>query len=977
MMVSSFPKAFSQTYFQQEVNFKIAVTLDDKNHELNAFETVEYINNSPDSLVFLYFHLWPNGYSDNNTELARQLFNSSGKEKLFNVPELKGFIDSLNFKVNNQPVRWNLLPGQPDVCQIWLNKAIKNNDTISITTPFHVKIPKGVTSRLGHIGESYQISQWYPKPAVFDLTGWHPMSYLDQGEFYSEFGSFDVHITLPANYIVGASGTLQNRQEVEMLDHLAADTTWKTNLLNKNDDFPPSSDQFKTLQYTAKQIHDFAWFADKRFHVLKGSIKLPELGREVTTWVMFTNQQVELWKDALPYVNHAISFFSKCIGDYPYHSFTVVQSALSAGSGMEYPGLTVIGPAADAYSLDEVITHETGHNWFYSALGSNERRFPFMDEGITTAYEIRYMSEHYPGKKLWEEYLNNPKLAKAFKIDKLPVARMQENEWLSQARLNLEQPVNLAATDYSNLNYGLIIYNKAAMGFNYLRAYLGDAQFDSVMHDYYRTWKFRHPQPDDLRNLFELHTDKDLTWFFNDFLTTTKRIDYKVIEKENQQILIKNNGELASPLVIAGISGDSICFEKWADGFEGQKWIDIPTGNYSELKIDPRHVMPELFRLNNNIRNSVVFRKADPIQLIFLFTFENPDKRSILYIPSINWTKENGFMVGVALHNGLLLPKPLEYMVIPFYSLNRSGLAGFGKISYNILPYGRFIRMATIRLEGTQFGAPDNQNYHMIKTGLDFYFRTIKMNNAQKQKVYVNYIAASDLFQIEKPEKAKMVSYLQFGYLLEKTGLFNPYNLLTSFEAGESFQKTAVEFNYRVSYYGKNNGLDIRFFAGTMLKNTSGIPFYGISASARSGREQYLYQGMYPDRFGYFPKSFWARQMAISEGGLISNINDSLGYSRWLLSLTLTSSLPGKIGRIPVKPYITFLLNDHGFGTNYHSPFFVEAGLKAGIWKFFEIYVPLLVTGNIQSVNGSIKDRIRIVFSLDSFNQVKLNSRIL
>src|SRR5690606_1704437 len=132
----------------------------------------------------------------------KQLLRLNGKQKLFTDPELNGFTDSLNFVVNEKQVRWNLLPGQPDICQVFLNLPIIPGDSIIISTPFRVKIPKGVTSRLGHIGESYQISQWYPKPAVYDKDGWHQMSYLDQGEFYSEFGSFDVKITLPSNYIV-------------------------------------------------------------------------------------------------------------------------------------------------------------------------------------------------------------------------------------------------------------------------------------------------------------------------------------------------------------------------------------------------------------------------------------------------------------------------------------------------------------------------------------------------------------------------------------------------------------------------------------------------------------------------------------------------------------------------------------------------------------------------------------------------------
>jgi hypothetical protein len=406
ILVSSFD-VFSQAYFQQEVNYNIHVKLNDKVHELNAFETVEYINHSPDTLRFLFFHLWPNGYSENDTPLAKELFISKGKERLFNDPELKGYIDSLEFRVNNQSVRWSYLPSQPDICKIELSYSLKPGDTIHISTPFHVKIPKGVTSRLGHIGESYQISQWYPKPAVYDRLGWHQISYLDQGEYYSEFGRFDVKITLPSNYIVGATGILQDEGEKIMLDKLAADTSWKASAGSEKVDFPSSSEQMKTLRYTGNHIHDFAWFADKRFHVVKGKVTLPGSGNEITTWAMFTNQQSWLWKDAIHYVDKAIVSFSNWCGEYPYQSFTVVQSALNAGSGMEYPGLAVVGLTENAYVLEKVIAHEIAHTWFYSTLGSDERRYPFMDEGITSAYEARYMELLYPGKKIWEGFIKN------------------------------------------------------------------------------------------------------------------------------------------------------------------------------------------------------------------------------------------------------------------------------------------------------------------------------------------------------------------------------------------------------------------------------------------------------------------------------------------------------------------------------------------------------------------------------------------
>ena len=185
------------------------------------------------------------------------------------------------------------------------------------------------------------------------------------------------------------------------------------------------------------------------------------------------------------------------------------------------------------------------------------------------------------------------------------------------------------------------------------------------------------------------------------------------------------------------------------------------------------------------------------------------------------------------------------------------------------------------------------------------------------------------------------------------------------FETGKSFVKTSLEINHKLSYNGKNSGLESRFFAGAMLKNGNADPRYGISAGGRSGRELYLYQGIYPDRFGEFPNTLGSRQMTLSEGGLVTPVNDILGYSRWVCSLSLTSSLPGKVSVIPVKPFVNLLLNDHGAGINNKSLLFVEAGFKAGIWNLFEIYFPLLVSDNINSIAGSFKNRIRFVFRLD------------
>ena len=208
----------AQTYWQQEVNYKIDVKLDDVNHTISAFEEFEYVNNSPDQLDKIYIHLWPNAYRNGKTALGKQQYQGGETMLAYGDEKDKGGIDSLDFKVNGVTNKWEYDPEHIDIGIIYLATPLKSGERITISTPFKVKLPSGKISRLGHIDQSYQITQWYPKPAVYDKNGWNPIPYLNQGEFYSEYGSFDVSITLPKNYVVGATGDLQTESEISFLN---------------------------------------------------------------------------------------------------------------------------------------------------------------------------------------------------------------------------------------------------------------------------------------------------------------------------------------------------------------------------------------------------------------------------------------------------------------------------------------------------------------------------------------------------------------------------------------------------------------------------------------------------------------------------------------------------------------------------------------------------------------------------------------
>ncbi|MEI7803364.1 MAG: M1 family metallopeptidase, partial [Bacteroidota bacterium] len=534
-----FSKSFAQdnlkNYWQQEVNYTIQVKLDDVKNFLYATESIDYINHSPDTLKFIWFHLWANAYKNNNTAFAKQKVENGAVDFYFSKEEDRGFIDSLNFEVNGETVKLEYDPNNIDIARIWLNKPLAPNSQITITTPFRVKIPKNF-SRMGHVGQQYQISQWYPKPAVYDRKGWHPIPYLDQGEFYSEFGVFDVFITLPKNYVMDATGSLINEDEKNWLQIKEAASRKKLgiemNELQKEiavDDsfgivFPPSSTEMKTLHYHAEDVHDFAWFADKRYLIVKDAVTL-ESGKKVETTVLFTEDHANVWRNAVHFVDSAVFYYSKWIGDYPYPHATAVDGALVAGGGMEYPMITVVGKTTSAGSLDNVIAHEVGHNWFYGILGFNERDHPWMDEGINSYYEDRYGDRNLkPGNSIAPKFLG---------LAGMTNEKLKYLTYLIVARPHNDQPADIPATQYTQLNYGAIIYAKVPVMMSHLAASMGQQEYDSTMHTLFNEWQFKHVYPEDMKNVFEQSSPMSFDWFFNQYLNTTDHLDFKLLNAKD------------------------------------------------------------------------------------------------------------------------------------------------------------------------------------------------------------------------------------------------------------------------------------------------------------------------------------------------------------------------------------------------------------------------------------------------------------
>ncbi len=671
--------AGSADYFQQEVNYTIDVTLNDTDHTLTAFESIEYKNQSPDTLTYIWFHLWPNAYKNTETAYAKQAFKNGSTRFYFATDDTRGYIDSLDFSIDGTKAEWHFHDEWIDVAKIALHEPLLPGKTVTIETPFFVKLPD-VYSRLGHTGKHYEITQWYPKPAVYDQYGWHPMPYLNMGEFYSEFGTFDVKITLPENYRIMATGDLINgEKEYAWLDSLAKvdiqdEKQEKKSFLSKlkekkkkDDDQTDVASKMKTLHFHQENVHDFAWFADPNWIVRKGELFLADSTRSVTLWSMYLPKNAELWEKSIEYIHDAGYWYSKFYGDYPYNHITAVDGDMSAGGGMEYPNITVISSGGSKDILELVIMHEVGHNWFYSILGSDEREHPWMDEGINEYANIKYWEKKYLDQ-------NERFTLMEFPQNKLGIGKNLSFRWalaymgyVGRANPGNDQPITLASEQINPGNYGSIIYGKTGLCFRYLQHYLGEEKMDEIMQDYYETWKFKHPYPEDFQTIVKSNVSEDLSWFFFDLLNSTNVIDYS-IKRQGKVAVISNKGTISSPVeVVFYNKNDHEIQRDWYKDIESNLSIPFPEEAVKAV-IDPDDYMPDINRMNNATRHP----------LNFSLIFDQPDysKREWYYVPWLGGNAYSGFTPGFVLYSGFIPTYRYGLSITPMWDFKHNKPVG-------------------------------------------------------------------------------------------------------------------------------------------------------------------------------------------------------------------------------------------------------------------------------------------------------------
>jgi hypothetical protein len=588
-------------YWQQRADYTIRATLDTASTQISGSVQIAYTNNSPDTLRYVWVqvdqNLYRTGSKGSALFPADSRWGVRGFEGGYNLGKVQVDGVAVQPRINDTMMRLDLA-----------TPLLPHGGRTTIAIDYSFRVPEHGSDRMGRDSALYEIAQWYPRMAVYDdVRGWNTDPYLGQGEFYLEYGDYDYSVTVPAGYTVAGTGVLQNPQEVLDVEQrrrlgVAANSGDVVQIITRPEAASSRTRVVggtKTWHFRAQHVHDVAWAG------------APDFRWDATSWNGILMQAYyefpksgKAWEDAAEQTQWTIRQYSQLFFPFPYPQATSVAGPVG---GMEYPMFVMVHYGNDdPASIFGTINHEHGHEWFPMIVGSNERRYAWMDEGINTYINTFALEARYPGQDVFSGYLKN---------------------WSDAISQGTQSPLMTAPDNIDPAGLGAIGYRKPAAVLLTLRNHvIGAAAFDSAFRTYIRSWAFRHPTPGDFFRSIENSTGEDLSWFWRGFFYSTDVLDIGIDSVSTRisggqtfaTIALRRNSSIPFPVRLRlaysdGTTQDfSLPVNIWARGNRFDAILAVK-GPVVGARLWPDPSVPDWNQSNNTWGNPPAANPAGPV----------------------------------------------------------------------------------------------------------------------------------------------------------------------------------------------------------------------------------------------------------------------------------------------------------------------------------------------------------------------------
>jgi len=911
----------------QNDNIKINAKLNFQNKEIQIQQEIKYYNNSNNILDTLYFHNWPNAYKNRHTPLSKRLIEDYDKSLYFAKADTRGFSDIKGISRNHLPTKWEIDKNLPDIIRVILDKGLQPNDSTTISLTYVVKVPGDIFTNYGRVNNTYNLRFWYITPAVYDQN-WHVMSNLNMDDLYMNPADYTINLTTPEGVNINTDLELSK----------TVDTPYNIyHLTGKNR---------VDVELNITVFNDFKVFKTEPVQVitnLNGTVLEDQIKTDI--------------------INRELSFIERHLGSYPHDKLLV--NRISYDKNPIY-GLNqlpkMFNPFTGAFEWDIKMFKALTRKYLENTVLVNRRKDAWILDGIQTFLMIKYVEQFYPEinamgniSKIWG--IRNYSIAKLKFNDKYPFV------YQFAARKNYDQALNISADSLSNFNRKIVNKYKAGIGLQYLDEYLNDSIVFKSIKKFYSQNLVKTTTSDHFKKIILDQTNKDVSWFFGDYLKTKKKIDYtiKKVEKgkDSLRVIIKNNRNFTAPIALYGLKERDIMFRKWIYGIDSTASITIPKGDYDRISLNYEYLYPEL-NLRDNWKNlNGLFNR--PIQFRFFKDVEDPYYNQVFYNLYSSYDLYDGVILGIRLYNESVFKKKWLYKITPTYGTKSRKLTGSFSFVYQHIPEETSIYRFTTGISGSKRHYAPELSYNRLTPFVNLEFKRKSLRDVGGQALLARYVMVERETETGSPilETDKYnIFNLRFAYAQPNIIKDLRYNF--DLQLANKFSKLAIDFRYR-KLTDVHRQYDFRTFFGIFLHNqTSGNDF----SFSLDRPTDYLFDY---DFLGRSEQSgFFSQQIIIAEGGFKS-IFENPYADQWMFTTN---------GSFSIWRWLEIYADAGVYKNKNIDPIFrYDSGVRLNfVHNILEVYFPLQSSLGFEPSLPNYSSKIRFVLTINPkriFNFIK------
>jgi len=917
----------------------LTAKLDGKTKEITIQQEFLYKNTSDSTLDVLYFNDWANAYANKNTGLAKR-FAEEFKKSLHLAKKSERGYTTITSVVDDayRGLEWERTK-EEDILKIKLNAPLPPGESTKLFLTYTVQLPENKFTPYGYgKNNTYYLKDWYLTPAVFDGV-WHLYSNKNLEDLYTETTNTTVNFTYPdslylaSNFRVLGNTHFPNGQMAQL-----------RGIHQKNGELILTP----TNRFTTHVTEEMTVITD-----LEAS-KYSELSQGLS-------------------INRVAEFIDGHLGKYPHEQLLVSEIDYDKNKLYGINQLpSFIRPYEEQFQFEMKFLKTALINILEETLFLDPRKDQWLSDAIANYLMIAYVEEYYPDQKLLG------KLSKIWGIRSFNLAKMDFNEqypflYMLMARKNIDQPLNAPNDSLTKFNQKIANKYKAGLGLSYVASYIGKEKVDKSIKTFYQYYQLNRAKILDFESILKRSTDKDINWFFKDYVSTDWKIDFKIkkVEKtdDSLKVNLKNKAGTNVPISLFGLRNDSVVSKYWFSDIDEEKTVTIPKNGEKRLVLNYDQKIPE-FNQRDNWKSLGGFLSSNKkLKFTFFQDSENPYYNQVFYVPVANFNLYDGWTPGMRLYNKTFLEKPFVYDVSPSYSFREKAFVGSGGLTYRKYLSKSGLYVANYHIGGSTYHFQENSRYTTITPSLSFGWRPENLISNKRDFLsfrYVNVLRDKDE-SLDGFKTPPDYSVLNARYTSRNPGIINYLSWFGDIQHANDFTKLAFELEYR-KLFENNRQFNLRFFAGKFLRNkTTDYADPNYFSFALDRPTDYLFD------YGYLGRSedsgIYSQQIIIAEGGFKSFLPERYRFSNdWLATVNTSVNLWRWIE----------VYGDAGFVKNkgVSGKFVYDSGVRLNLLTdYFELYFPVYSNNGWEVSQPNYGEKIRFIITISPKTLIGLFTR--